>query len=773
MAVEILEIRANTDDLRSKLNQVDKDLNETKESAKQTGDTISNSFGKSGQSLQKAQSNLSRITATIKEQEKITNEFRRELIILERQYSEVGKSGTDAGRKIKAEMDKLRLSIKDQTQSVRELKSQQSDQKRVVSNLQAQNKQTSLLSKGMSRLGPIIATAFAADKIKDFIVESVKLAEVSRDVEKAFNRIDGANIEELRRATQNTVSDLRLMQASVQAQNLGVPIRDMADLLGFAAQRAAETGQSVDHLTESIVTGIGRKSPRILDNLGISAVQLREALGEVSVESASVAQVSEAVGKIISENTDPAFQAAGKASERFAASIENLKVAIGEELLPVTDSLQNSLADLAGSAATVISSESLSGWEKFSAILSGLVSPAGNVNLTLAATRARVSELRKEMPELTEAMRDFDDFLTELRKDLGLDKVEPTSLIEGLKATIKEYDTQIEKATSVDEILRLNALRLQEINKLKRIETKLSEQEEAYQLRINTQIAARKNLLKNLQDDGVDPELEDSVTFPKDPFGTGETDLFPADEAGFEEAYEAELAAQLDFYNKKRENDIDYADFKKELDQQTYSAYADLLTASFELAATLAGENAEAQKAFASFQAIIQAYLAIQNTLASVPYPANVIAAAAIGVQAFANVVKIQTQEPPKMFEGTPYLHLMGNKKGKDTIPIMAHEGEAIIPASENAKYPGLAKAWIEGDLDKYITVKMLAPKLKKIQMEHDVQKELMLANQMGGSFHATLNDGRIVHELREQRYALEEVVENTRRNRRINPYRA
>lgn len=50
---------------------------------------------------------------------------------------------------------------------------------------------------------------------------------------------------------------------------------------------------------------------------------------------------------------------------------------------------------------------------------------------------------------------------------------------------------------------------------------------------------------------------------------------------------------------------------------------------------------AAAGKAAAISQATIDAYLAIQNALAHIPAPANIAAAAGIGVQAFANVARI------------------------------------------------------------------------------------------------------------------------------------
>jgi tubulin-specific chaperone A len=44
----------------------------------------------------------------------------------------------------------------------------------------------------------------------------------------------------------------------------------------------------------------------------------------------------------------------------------------------------------------------------------------------------------------------------------------------------------------------------------------------------------------------------------------------------------------------------------------------------------------------------------------------------------------------PKFYDGTEYLQLGNNPKGKDTIPIMAHEGERIVPSYINEKLKGI-----------------------------------------------------------------------------------
>ena len=131
----------------------------------------------------------------------------------------------------------------------------------------------------MKKIGGMIAGAFAVQKIIQFGKELIQIGGVAEGVRDAFMRIgDESTLKGLRDATKGTVSDLELMKRAVSASNLGLPIQNLASLFEFATKRAQDTGESVDYLVNSIVTGIGRKSPLILDNLGISAVQLKEKL---------------------------------------------------------------------------------------------------------------------------------------------------------------------------------------------------------------------------------------------------------------------------------------------------------------------------------------------------------------------------------------------------------------------------------------------------------------------------------------------------------------
>ena len=154
----------------------------------------------------------------------------------------------------------------------------------------------------LKTMAAAIGIAFTIDRVVAFAKESIKVAAAAEGVERAFKRIGSPQLlEGLRRATRGTVSDLQLMQNAVKASNFQIPLDQLASLFKFAQQRARETGESVDYLVDSIILGIGRKSPLILDNLGISAVALREKFNGISAEVASVGDIAKAVGEIAEE----------------------------------------------------------------------------------------------------------------------------------------------------------------------------------------------------------------------------------------------------------------------------------------------------------------------------------------------------------------------------------------------------------------------------------------------------------------------------------------
>ena len=170
------------------------------------------------------------------------------------------------------------------------------------------------------------------DAIGSAISQSAQLAQEGEGVMLAFQRLDSPGLlDNLREATHGTVSDLELMKAAVQFNDFNLPVEELGTMLAFAQQKAKDTGQSVDYMVSSIVTGLGRQSKQILDNLGISAAEIKERMEEGGDMTTAVAaiirdQMSRAGGYV---------ETAADRAARAAADQQNAMLALGQELLPL------------------------------------------------------------------------------------------------------------------------------------------------------------------------------------------------------------------------------------------------------------------------------------------------------------------------------------------------------------------------------------------------------------------------------------------------------
>ncbi len=201
--------------------------------------------------------------------------------------------------------------------------------------------QASLKSFGASIQRLAIPAAAVSLAISAIGVSAVKTFAELEGVKTAFDRLDNPRLlDNLRRATKGTTSDFELMKNAVQASNFKLPVEQLASLMEFASRRAKDTGESVDYLVNSIVTGIGRKSPLILDNLGISATELKEQLGGVSMEAASIADVTEAVGRIASAE----LKKMGKDSDTLAEKFLRIKTIFTNEMGGIGETVSKALS---------------------------------------------------------------------------------------------------------------------------------------------------------------------------------------------------------------------------------------------------------------------------------------------------------------------------------------------------------------------------------------------------------------------------------------------
>lgn len=199
-----------------------------------------------------------------------------------------------------------------------------------------------LLAEGVSRL---------TSELVGSVQESIELARQGEGIRIAFERLNQPGLlDELKAATHGTVSEIELMQQAIKFENFKLPVEDLANYLAFAQQKAKDTGESIDYLVNSIVTGLGRQSKQILDNLGISAAELTRRMNEG-------ATMTQAVSDIIREEMAKAGDYVETAADRAAratADTKNKMEELGRSAMPVAEEFASAWTEIRNGAMSLV-----------------------------------------------------------------------------------------------------------------------------------------------------------------------------------------------------------------------------------------------------------------------------------------------------------------------------------------------------------------------------------------------------------------------------------
>lgn len=217
-----------------------------------------------------------------------------------------------------------------------------------------------------ARVAGALGLTAAISQLGRFAKECVNAAARAEGIRTAFEKIDnGAMLQNLQKATRSTVDNVKLMTAAVQARNFNIALEKLPTYFRFATTRAMETGESVDYLVNSLITGLGRKSPLILDNLGISIIDINEELKKTP-------DFATAVGNVIEREMTRAGDAvdtAGTGIQSMAAAWTNFKESLG------TLALKSGVSDVIETSSRrmkMFSAGNLSGWKKMGMYMAAL-----------------------------------------------------------------------------------------------------------------------------------------------------------------------------------------------------------------------------------------------------------------------------------------------------------------------------------------------------------------------------------------------------------------
>lgn len=199
---------------------------------------------------------------------------------------------------------------------------------------------------------PLAAALGVAKKALDFSYEGAqlqRLEDTSSSLARSMGMDMGNIVSSVRSASLGMVSDSDIMQASARAMMLGVgnSAEQLAQLMEVAAMRGRAMGISTTQAFNDIVTGIGRMSPMILDNLGIitggqktfdeyaaSIGKVAEALTDAEKKQALINKAIEETAPLMEQEGGLARDVAGNweyAAAQVQTYIDNKKKAIALE----------------------------------------------------------------------------------------------------------------------------------------------------------------------------------------------------------------------------------------------------------------------------------------------------------------------------------------------------------------------------------------------------------------------------------------------------------
>ena len=216
------------------------------------------------------------------------------------------------------------------------------------------------------------AMALGVRQIGRLVGESAKV----QGMETAFNTLSGATenssiaLGKLKKATDNTMSSFDLFQQANNAMILGVSKNsdEMAEMFDIAQRLGRALGRDTASSVESLITGIGRQSRLMLDNIGIivkseEAYEAFAKANDTTVEALTDAQKKQAFLNATMDSARAKVKTLGDETltsqdvyDKLTTATTNLATQTGEFLQPLLIGTSKMFTDLATSASSYLNS---------------------------------------------------------------------------------------------------------------------------------------------------------------------------------------------------------------------------------------------------------------------------------------------------------------------------------------------------------------------------------------------------------------------------------
>lgn len=252
-----------------------------------------------------------------------------------------------------------------------------------------------------------------------------------------------AMMAQLKEGSAGMISSMDLMKQFNLAQALVSDefAKNLPDAMELVSKASAATGQDMNYLMDSLVRGIGRVSPMILDNLGIqvSLTEAYEAYAESigkSAEELTKQEQQEAVRIATMEKLTEKYGDMEDVSEtsaaklaQFQATMTDLKNEMGVAFLPVLTELAGLFSQLAKDIMPVVTPLV----QMFAQAISGLLTTLEPILPIISTFIANLSEVANLFMagDITEGTEKLSSAIGEMGK--GLSEHVPDFVIAGIE----------------------------------------------------------------------------------------------------------------------------------------------------------------------------------------------------------------------------------------------------------------------------------------------------------------------------------------------------
>jgi chromosome segregation ATPase len=353
------------------------------------------------------------------------------------------------------------------------------------------------VAKVAAAAGAAILAGLGAATKEAIDIESTTIA--FENLTSSVGQSSGEILDALQKASAGTVAANDLMLSSNRAMVLGVAdnTEEFTTLMEIARDRARAMGMTTTQAFNDIVTGIGRGSPLILDNLGLVIDQVAaneeyarslgktaDALTEEERKQALLTAVLEQGKKTIDKNAQSQMTAAEK-TQALKASVSDITAEIGGSFLPIVQDASDEIIKII---------ENIQDWRQENPLLSesldkavlatrGMLIAGGSLLIILPKIRKGIDTVRDSWLALKKTLFTTNPYV--------LAAVAAIALIVGVVATAK---WKIDELTEAE---RRNKAMVEDLNKSIKIYTdQIAENEEQLKIETKTLETYQDNLAK-------------------------------------------------------------------------------------------------------------------------------------------------------------------------------------------------------------------------------------------------------------------------------------